>query len=60
SSWQTDHTYISLAFGLDLSHPGTTASPTHLRVEFISQPYRYFVDPEKLAATGRAQILLGV
>ncbi len=54
------HIYKSPRIGLDLSHPGTTASPTHPRVEFISQPYRYFVNPEKLTANGRAQTLLGV
>ncbi|KAK0230119.1 hypothetical protein IW262DRAFT_379628 [Armillaria fumosa] len=54
------HIYKSPRIGLDLSHPGTTASLTHPRVEFISQPYRYFVNPEKLTANGRAQTLLGV
>ncbi|SJL02689.1 uncharacterized protein ARMOST_06023 [Armillaria ostoyae] len=54
------HIYKSPRIGLDLSHPGTTATPTHPRVEFISQPYRYFVNPEKLTANGRAQTLLGV
>ncbi|KAG7447831.1 uncharacterized protein BT62DRAFT_930883 [Guyanagaster necrorhizus] len=54
------HIYKSPRIGLDLSHPGTTASPTHPRVEFISQPYRYFVHPERLTANGRAQTLLGV
>ncbi|PBK94029.1 hypothetical protein ARMGADRAFT_1079511 [Armillaria gallica] len=52
--------YKSPRIGLDLSHPGTTASPTHPRVEFISQPYRYFINPEKLTANGRAQTLLGI
>ncbi|KAG7447839.1 uncharacterized protein BT62DRAFT_796063 [Guyanagaster necrorhizus] len=54
------HIYESPRIGLDPSHPGTTASPTHPRVEFISQPYRYFVHPERLTANGRAQTLLGV
>ncbi|KAK0207149.1 hypothetical protein DFS33DRAFT_647506 [Desarmillaria ectypa] len=54
------HIYKSPRIGLDLSHPGTTASLTHPRVEFISQPYRYFVHPEKLTANGRTQTLLGV
>ncbi|KAK0447622.1 hypothetical protein EV421DRAFT_150927 [Armillaria borealis] len=54
------HIYKSPRIGLDLSHPGTAASPTHPRVEFISQAYRYFVNPEKLTANGRAQTLLGV
>ncbi|KAK0230112.1 hypothetical protein IW262DRAFT_1261355, partial [Armillaria fumosa] len=54
------HIYKSPRIGLDLSHPGTTASPTHPRVEFISQPYHYFVIPQKLTANGRAQRLLGV
>ncbi|KAK0443990.1 uncharacterized protein EV420DRAFT_1019106 [Desarmillaria tabescens] len=56
----TPDIYKSPRIGLDLSHPGTTASLTHPRVDFISQPYRYFVHPEKLTANGRAQTLLGV
>ncbi|KAK0439252.1 uncharacterized protein EV420DRAFT_1178434 [Desarmillaria tabescens] len=56
----TPHIYKSPRIGLDLSHPGTTASLTHPRVDFISQPYRYFVHPEELTANGRAQTLLGV
>ncbi|KAG6886731.1 hypothetical protein C0995_005393 [Termitomyces sp. Mi166 len=52
--------YRSPRIGLDLSHPGTTASPSHPRVVFLSRPYRYFTHPELLTSKGRPQTLLGV
>ena len=52
--------YRSPRIGLELSHPGTTNSPAHPRVVFISKPYRYFVHPELLIANGRSQTFLGV
>ena len=52
--------YRSPRIGLDLSHPGTTNSPTDPRIVFISKPYRYFVHPELLTSNGRSQTFLGV
>ncbi|GLB34382.1 hypothetical protein LshimejAT787_0112660 [Lyophyllum shimeji] len=52
--------YRSPRIGLDLSHPGTTASPSHPRVSFLPRPYRYFTHPELLTANGRPQTFLGV
>ncbi|RDB20040.1 hypothetical protein Hypma_013100 [Hypsizygus marmoreus] len=52
--------FRSPRIGLDLSHPGTTVSPTHPRVIFLSRPYRYFVHPHLLTANGRTQTFLGV
>ncbi|KAF9463686.1 hypothetical protein BDZ94DRAFT_596079 [Collybia nuda] len=52
--------YRSPRIGLELSHPGTTASPTHPRVVFLPKPYRYFTHPELLTANGRSQTFLGV
>lgn len=52
--------YRSPRIGLELSHPGTTAAPTHPRVIFLSRPYRYFTHPELLTANGRPQTFLGV
>jgi hypothetical protein len=53
-------TYRSPRIGLELSHPGTTASPTHPRVLFLPKRYRYFVHPDFLVSNGRAQTFLGV
>ncbi|KAG5642966.1 hypothetical protein DXG03_001814 [Asterophora parasitica] len=52
--------YRSPRIGLDLSHPGTTASPTHPRVVFLARRYRYFTHPTFLTANGRTQTFLGV
>ncbi|TDL30081.1 hypothetical protein BD410DRAFT_710865 [Rickenella mellea] len=52
--------YSSPRIGLDLSHPGTSASPTHPRVAFVDAPYRFFVRPDLLTANGRPQTFLGV
>ncbi|KAF8076947.1 hypothetical protein FPV67DRAFT_439383 [Lyophyllum atratum] len=52
--------YRSPRIGLELSHPGTTASASHPRVIFLSRPYRYFTHPELLTANGRTQTFLGV
>ncbi|KAL0950402.1 hypothetical protein HGRIS_010360 [Hohenbuehelia grisea] len=54
------HIYTSPRIGLDLSHPGTLASPNHPRVVFISKPYRHFIYPHLLKSNGRAQTFLGV
>ncbi|KAG6844461.1 hypothetical protein H0H87_006744 [Tephrocybe sp. NHM501043] len=52
--------YRSPRIGLDLSHPGTTVSPAHPRVVFLSQRYRYFTHPHILTSKGRPQTFLGV
>lgn len=52
--------YTSPRIGLDLSHPGTTLSPTEPRIAFLQKQYRYFIHPDRLTANGRAQTFLGV
>ncbi|KAH0589406.1 hypothetical protein H2248_005163 [Termitomyces sp. 'cryptogamus'] len=52
--------YRSPRIGLDLSHPGTTASSSHPRVVFLTRPYRYISCPECLTSKGRPQTFLGV
>ena len=52
--------YRSPRIGLELSHPGTTATATHPRVIFLSKRYRYFVHPHLLTSNGRTQTFLGV
>ncbi|KAG6906493.1 hypothetical protein DXG01_013672 [Tephrocybe rancida] len=52
--------YHSPRIGLDLSHPGTTPLPSHPRVTFLSQPYRYFTYPDLLTTKGRPQTFLGI
>lgn len=52
--------YRSPRIGLELSHPGTTATLTHPRVVFLSKQYRYFVQPHLLTSNGRTQTFLGV
>jgi hypothetical protein len=52
--------YSSPRIGLDLGHPGTTASVGHPRVTFVSRPYRYFVSPSMLTANGRIQTFIGI
>lgn len=52
--------YTSPRIGLDLSHPGTTLSPTEPRIAFLQKHYRFLMHPERLTANGRAQTFLGV
>ena len=52
--------YRSPRIGLELSHSGTTATPTHPRVVFLSKRYRYFTRPNLLTSNGRTQTFLGV
>lgn len=52
--------YRSPRIGLELSHPGTTATPAHPRVIFLPKRYRYFVHPDLLMSNGRTQTFLGV
>ncbi|KAI5115966.1 hypothetical protein M0805_000609 [Coniferiporia weirii] len=52
--------YSSPRIGLDLSHPGTTTSPSDPRIIFLQKAYRYFVHPTLLTANGRVQTFLGV
>lgn len=52
--------YQSPRIGLELSHPGTTATPTHPRVRFLAKRYRFFVQPHLLTSNGRPQTFLGV
>jgi hypothetical protein len=52
--------YRSPRIGLDLSHPGTTNTPAHPRVVYISKLYRYFVLPHLLTSNGRSQTFLGI
>lgn len=51
--------YSSPRIGLDLSHPGTTASPSDPRVIFVQKPYRFFTNPS-LISNGRPQTFLGI
>ncbi|KAF9254841.1 hypothetical protein L218DRAFT_885423 [Marasmius fiardii PR-910] len=46
--------------GLELSHPGTLAVPSHPRVVFLNRRYRYIVHPTLLTAKGRGQTFLGI
>lgn len=59
-SQQKPIVYRSPRIGLDLSHAGMTASPSHPRVVFLSRPYRYFSYPKLLTSKGRPQTFLGV
>ncbi|OCB87181.1 hypothetical protein A7U60_g5697 [Sanghuangporus baumii] len=52
--------YSSPRIGLDLSHPGTTTSPSDPRIVFIQKPYRFFMSPVLLTANGRPQTFLGI
>jgi hypothetical protein len=52
--------YRSPRIGLELSHPGTTPTPTHPRVFFLAKRYRYFIQPHLLTSNGRTQTFLGV
>ncbi|THH02811.1 hypothetical protein EW145_g6695 [Phellinidium pouzarii] len=52
--------YSSPRIGLDLSHPGTTITPSDLRIIFIQKSYRYFLYPALLTANGRPQTFLGL
>ncbi|KAK2463728.1 hypothetical protein APHAL10511_004221 [Amanita phalloides] len=51
--------YRSPRIGLDLSHPGTTPTRTHPRLQFLPRTYRFFVRPE-LLDKGRPQTFIGV
>ena len=55
----TPTVYSSPRIGLDLSHPGTTASRDHPRLVFLSKHYRFFIYPE-LLEKGRPQSFLGI
>jgi len=59
-SIDTCRIYKSPRIGLDLSNPGTQLSPSDLRIQFVSKPYRYFVQPHLLSSNGRGQTFLGV
>lgn len=51
--------YRSPRIGLDLSHPGTTPTRDHPRLQYLPKPYRFFTHPNQLDK-GRPQTFLGV
>ncbi|KAF8334805.1 hypothetical protein F5887DRAFT_1253632 [Amanita rubescens] len=51
--------YRSPRIGLDLSHPGTTPTRDHPRLQYLPKPYRFFIYPDQLDK-GRPQTFLGV